>query len=116
MPYTPLVDPFTIRFRKDEVEYEALVTYAKETDCCANFFDVNIKVPAGIKPFQLKEKPTPGAESESMIWVDKDDQVKMLYQIMGDEIEKYLRKDLGIILIDAPVINHEDDFSSREND
>lgn len=116
MLYTPLSDPFTIRFMKDDVEYEALIIYAKEKDCCTNFFDITIKVPAGIKPFHLKEKPTPGAETGSMIWVDKDDQVKMIYQIMGDEIEKYLRKDLGIFLIDAPVINHEDDFSSQEND
>lgn len=116
MPYTPLTDPFTIRFLKDEVEHVALVTYAKETDCCANFFNVNIKVPKGIKPFHLKEKPTPGAQDESMIWIDDDDQVKIIYQIVGDEIEKYLRRDLGIFLIDAPVVNREDNLSSKGND
>lgn len=116
MPYTPLTDPFTIRFFNDKVEHEAQVTYAKETSCCANFFDVNVKVPERIGQFHLKEKPTPGAEADSMIWVDKDDQVKMIYQIIGNEIEKYLRTNLGIFLIDAPVIYHENDFSSQEND
>lgn len=117
MTYTPLTDPFTIRFVKDEVEYEAVVTYAREKDCCANFFDVAIKAPPGIESFHLKEKPTPGADFESMIWVDDQDQVKMIYQVIGEEIEKYLRKNLGIILIDAPVTIQEDDFiSGKENE
>lgn len=116
MPYTPLTDPFTIRFYKDEVEHEAQVIYAKETKCCANFFDVRVKVPQGIGQFYLKEKPTPGTEADSMIWVDKEDQAKMIYQVIGDEIEKYLRKDLGIFLIDAPVVKDGDDTGSQLND
>jgi len=116
MSFTPLTDPFTIRFRTDDKDYEALVTYARDVDCCTNFFDVVIKSPSGIEPFQLKEKPAPGAEFESMIWVDKQDQVKMLYQFIGDGIERYMKENLRIFLIDAPVHKNEDDFyEGQEN-
>ncbi|MEJ7740490.1 MAG: hypothetical protein WKF97_23990 [Chitinophagaceae bacterium] len=117
MSYLPLTDPFILRFSKDGIDYEAKVIYAKSTDCCKHFFDVTIQKPEGIKSFHLKEKPTSGPGSENMIWIDENDQVKMFYQVLGYEIEQYMRKNLGILLIDAPVADQEvDHMRDKEND
>ena len=117
MAYTALTDPFTVRFDKDGVDYEAMVTYAKMDDCSEYFFHVDVQKPEGIGPIHLKEKPTLNPEYEYMVWVDDNNRVNILYQQLGSEIERQL-KTMGVFLIDSPVSNHshEDDESSSGND
>lgn len=117
MSYLPLTDPFTLRFNKEGMEYEAKVIYAKSNDCGKHFFDVTIQKPEGCKSFQLKQKPTSGTGSDHIIWIDEIDQVNMLYQVLGNEIEQHLRHNLGILLINAPVNDKEGNYGrDKEND
>jgi hypothetical protein len=103
MEYTPLADPFMIRFEKDGFEYEAEVVYAKSKSSCTNFFNVEITKPKGVEPFCLKEKPILSSEPGKMFWVDAYDKQSILYQLIGDEIAQHLKNHLGIFLLDAPV-------------
>lgn len=117
MAFTALTDPFLVKFEKDGVLYEAVVTYAKQNDCSEYFFDVNMKKPEGLEPIRLKEKPTLNPDYEYMVWVDDKDRINVIYQQLGNEIEQALKK-LGIFLIDAPLANHpnqDEDFSSKED-
>lgn len=117
MSYTALTDPFTINFQKDGIHYEAIVTYAQSKECCVNFFDVSIQKPKGMERFHLKEKPTLSPDFDYMVWVDEHEKMKMLYQLIGNEIEIHLRKNLGIFLIGAPVADQENNsFSGEGND
>src|SRR5437870_13103908 len=110
MSYTALTDPFIIHFTHDGLSYEAEITYVKSNDSFSNFFDVAILKPEKLEPFYLKEKPTLNADYDNMVWVDEHEKLKMLYQLIGNEIEKHLRKNLGIFLIDSPLHNREEDF------
>ena len=104
MEFIPLTDPFTLRFNNNGVTYEATVLYAKSLDCFNHFFDITMQTPEGMRCFHLKEKPHLNPGSETIIWIDQNDHVKMLYQVLGNEIQQYLRKHLGILLIDAPIV------------
>ena len=103
MEYTPLADPFVIRFEKDGVQYEAKVVYGKSTSSCANLFSVEIGWPHGIEPFCLKEKQVHHAQSDIMVWVDEQGRESIFYQVIGNEIAEQLKAKLGIFLLDAPV-------------
>jgi hypothetical protein len=106
MSFTALTDPFNIRVEKDGVEYVANITYGRLNDCGSSLFEVSLVKPEGVPPFLLKEKPTLNPEYDYMVWVDDLNKVNVLYQLIGAEIEKYMRKTLGIFLIDAP-LTHE---------
>lgn len=103
MEYTPLADPFNIRFRKDGIEYEAKVTYAKSTSSCANLFYVEMIMPHGIEPFRLKERPVHNEEQDLMVWIDAAGRESMFYQLIGEQVAQYLKQQLGIFLLDTPV-------------
>ena len=103
MEFTPLAEPFKIRFTKDEVQYEAKVTYAKSVSSCANVFNVEIIWPQGIEPFCLKEKPVHNKEQDLMVWIDEAGRESVFYQILGEQIAGYLKNQLGIFLLDTPV-------------
>ena len=112
MEYTPLADPFMIRFEKDGVQYEAKVVYGKSTSSCANLFNVEICWPRGIEPFCLKEKQVHHADSDAMVWVDEQGRESVFYQMIGNEIAGQLKAKLGIFLMDAPVSDKDADTES----
>ncbi len=116
MAFTALTDPFSINVEKDGMEYDAIVTYGNLNDCSSNLFEVSIMKPAGISPFHLKEKPTLNPDYDYMVWVDELNRVTLLYQLIGVEIEKYMRKNLGIFLIDAPLSNDIDVTENTDRD
>jgi len=107
MSYTPLTEPFTISFINDGAIHNASVVYAKADDNCSNFFSVTIREPSDIEPIQLKEKPILTPEFEYMVWVDQNDKPTSLYQQIGKEIEKQLKEQMGIILMDVSATQDE---------
>lgn len=117
MSFTALTDPFSVEFEKDGVPYQAMVTYAKKDDCSSYFFNVVFSKPEGAAPIHLQEKPTLNPDYDYMVWVDDNNSVSILYQLLGNEIEQQLKK-LGVFLIDAPVSNHvdeDDDYTQKED-
>jgi hypothetical protein len=103
MEFTPLADPFKIRFGKDGIQYEAKVIYAKSISSCTNVFNVEMNWPQGIEPFCLKEKPVHNKEQDLMVWVDEEGRESVFYQLLGEQIADYLKNQLGVFLLDTPV-------------
>lgn len=114
MAYIQLTEPFEIVVEFEGVNYEVQVTYVKSKSC-ENFFDVCIKRPRGLRPFSLKEDPIRTPEFEYVLWADENGKQNSLYQEIGNAIAKYLRKHLGIYLIDIPITHDEEDFSQGHN-
>lgn len=105
MPLTPQAESFPIRFIKDDTEHEATVTYVKSDACCTNLFNVEVSKPAKAPAFLLREKPGTDRDTDEVIWTDDLGTRNMLYQLIGNEIEKFLKNDLGVFFIDAPLSN-----------
>ena len=103
MDYTALADPFTIRFEKDGIQYEAKVVYAKSISSCANFFKVEMLWPRDIQPFCLKEKQVHNTDNDTMVWVDEQGRESVFYQLIGDHIANQLKAKLGVVLMDAAI-------------
>ena len=101
MNYKPLADPFNITFQKEGIQYKAKVVYAKSATSCANLYYVEIETPEGIEPFCLKEKPLHNDDSETMLWTDEEGRESNFYQLIGNEIARQMKDQLGVFLIDT---------------
>ncbi len=107
MSYTSLAEPFHIQFEKDGEEYAAQVTYVKSGSSCEIFYDVVIQNHEGFESFRLKEKPIRESGSDQIVWIDENNKIKILYQVIGNKIQKHLNRDLGVFLIDEPLADKE---------
>lgn len=106
MEYTPLADPFDIRFTKDGIEYKGKVTYAKSKNSCTNFFNVVVEWPTGIEPICLKEKAVHQGDSDMMIWMDDQGRESVFYDLIGREIASEIKQQLGVVLLDTPLTDN----------